>query len=145
MMIRDSTAVFFQKGSSTPPLKFSDLRYSLCQFRVVRCLSCLGQGPEVEGDGSESCGGFGIVGACSYVRISLLYCAFVQLEVSWDHFWKWAAPRRLGWQGRAAVRLCQAPQWEVSSVTFQNSICHSLPNDHQVPIQINSFEFGERM
>ena len=48
MMIRDSTAVFFQKGSSTPPLKFSDLRYSLCQFRVVRCLSCLGQGPEVE-------------------------------------------------------------------------------------------------
>ena len=71
----------------------------------------LGSGTRGGGDGSESCGGFGIVGGCSYVRRSLLYCAFVQLEVSWDHFWKWAAPRRLGWQGRAAVRLCQAPQW----------------------------------
>lgn len=98
---------FFQKGSSTPPLKFSNLRYSLWQFRVVRCLSCLGQGPEVEEMDLKAAEALGLL-----VDVHIfLYCAFVQLEVSWDHSWKWAATRRLGWEGRAAVGLCQAPQW----------------------------------
>lgn len=123
---------FFQKGSS----KFSNLRYSLCQFRVVRCLSCLGQGPEVEEMDLKAAEALGLL-----VDVHIfLYCAFVQLEVSWDHSWKWAAPRRLGWEGRAAVGLCQAPQWGSPGWHFRTVFAIRSPAiiKYQFRIHLNS-------